>query len=523
MDSACPLVLFVRQVLSVPLHELDLLFGTLQDKVQPQLMLVVLRFHIDFHVVDELDDRGLHSDASRLNVVLGSHLVALGHEFLHDGVDLGGLDEAVFTPVLRGSFGWVHGSSSRQALALDEGVDVLIEVSPAWVPDESNLTLLVDEGADWDRSDSEVGEGSALWVLNVVVVESGHFLLVHESLLLFLVNIDAEGHSSYLTGPLLVVCSHHLLHGSHWHVAVLAPGCPEVDHHDLVLFVLELGNGDSGVLGGSLDLSEFGTDLCPAEDVQIDSAEPLDGLSYVGVGSSAPGNVFLREDTGDSELRDLLSLLVGQIHSVGVRNHWGLEVLGVSEGGVGISKGVEDFALVLSIQISPLLAVSLGSSLATSSSSSTSATSGHATLGSHAAALSGWHTSSGLEWASSSSTGSWEHGWVQTLGLSLHPDLLSDSKGLRLGKLSLGPVGRLPPDHGSHLKKSRGWSLLWSVVWGGEVLLSHSLLDLGGLLGLGTWDSSLGFLTNNVKIWVIMLGLFDVRILIFFKRLYSFF
>ena len=51
LDSASPFVLFVCQVLSVPLHELNLLLGALQDEVHSHLMSMSLRFHIDLDVV----------------------------------------------------------------------------------------------------------------------------------------------------------------------------------------------------------------------------------------------------------------------------------------------------------------------------------------------------------------------------------------------------------------------------------------------------------------------------------------
>lgn len=60
LDSAGPLILFVRQVLRVPFHELDLLLGSLQDKVDSQLMGVSLSLHIDFHVVHQLSNTLLH-------------------------------------------------------------------------------------------------------------------------------------------------------------------------------------------------------------------------------------------------------------------------------------------------------------------------------------------------------------------------------------------------------------------------------------------------------------------------------
>lgn len=129
----------------MPLHELDLLFGTLQDHVHPHLMSMSLRFHIDPHVVHQLEDAGLHSGAHGLDVVLLSHLVALGHELLHKCVDLVRINEILLiAPAGVGGDGGVHGSSSGKGLALYQVVDVLIEVSPGWVTDEGNLTLLVD-------------------------------------------------------------------------------------------------------------------------------------------------------------------------------------------------------------------------------------------------------------------------------------------------------------------------------------------------------------------------------------------
>ena len=203
LDSGDPLVLFVRHVLSVPLHELDLLFGALQDQVHPHLMSMTLRFHVNLHVVHKLEDASLHCGARGLNVVLLEHLVAFGHEFLHSLVDLFLVDEVLLvSPVRVGRGSGVNAASSDKGLSFDQVVDVLIEVSPGWVSDESNLTVLVDEGANWDCLHCEVGDGWALLVLHVVVVKFIKFLLVHELLLLLFVLIDAECYSSDLSLPL---------------------------------------------------------------------------------------------------------------------------------------------------------------------------------------------------------------------------------------------------------------------------------------------------------------------------------
>ena len=231
--------------------------------------------------------------------------------------------------------------------------------------------------------------------------------------------------------------------------------------------------------------------------------------------------MWLREASVDVELGDLLSLLVRQIHHVSVLYKWVLEVFWVFKGGISIAEAREHLALLLRIQIGPLLALaSCSHSLATSTSASsgTSSTSWHSTSGWHSSTLS-WHSS--CNWLASAHA--WEDGWVQTLSLSLHPDFLGNGKSLRLGKLALRAIGRLSPDHSSHLEKSRGWSLLGLWSYSGEVLLSNTLLDLCGLLWLASWDGSLGFLADHIQIWVIMLGFLNVGILIFFKRLYSFF
>ena len=258
LDSASPFVLFVSQVLGVPLHELNLLLGALQDEVHPHLMSMSLRFHIDLHVVNQLEDTGLHGSGRGLDVVLLSHGVALVHEVLHGGIDVSGLNEVLLvTPGgIKGGSG-VDGSPSGKSFALDEVVDVFIEVSPGWVSDEGDLALFVDEGAGWDCLDSEVGDGGAVFVLHVVVVKVGKLLFFDEFLLLLLVLINAECDSSDLALPLLGVSSHHLLDSGDGNVAILAPGSPEVDEHDLTLLGSDGGLSDSGVFRGILKLTEF--------------------------------------------------------------------------------------------------------------------------------------------------------------------------------------------------------------------------------------------------------------------------
>jgi len=215
--------------------------------------------------------------------VLLGHSVALVHEVLHGGIDVSGIDEVLLvTPggVKGGS--WVYGSPSGKGLALNQVVDVLIEVSPGWVSNEGDLTLLVDEGAGWDRLDTEVREGNAVLVLHVVVVKVGKLLFFDELLLLLLVLINAECDSSNLTFPLLGVCSHHLLDGGDGNVAILAPGSPEVDEHDLTLLGGDGGLSDSSVFRCILKFSEFLANLSPAEDVSAYGAESLESFHNVG-------------------------------------------------------------------------------------------------------------------------------------------------------------------------------------------------------------------------------------------------
>ena len=231
----------------------------------------------------QLEDAHLHGSNRGLNVVLLGHSVALVHEVLHGGIDVSGIDEVLLvTPggVKGGS--WVYGSPSGKGLALNQVVDVLIEVSPGWVSNEGDLTLLVDEGAGWDRLDTEVREGNAVLVLHVVVVKVGKLLFFDELLLLLLVLINAECDSSNLTFPLLGVCSHHLLDGGDGNVAILAPGSPEVDEHDLTLLGGDGGLSDSSVFRCILKFSEFLANLSPAEDVSAYGAESLESFHNVG-------------------------------------------------------------------------------------------------------------------------------------------------------------------------------------------------------------------------------------------------
>ena len=209
--------------------------------------------------------------------MLLSHGVALVHEVLDGGIDVSGLNEVLLvTPdgVKGGS--WVDGSPSGEGLALDQVVDVLIEVSPGWVSDEGDLTLLVDEGAGWDCLDSEVGDREAVLVLHVVVVKVSKLLFFDELLLLLLVLINAECDSSDLALPLLGVCGHHFLDGGDGNVAILAPGSPEVDEHDLTLLGSDGALSDSGIFRGILKFSKFRANLSPAEDVNVYGAESLE-------------------------------------------------------------------------------------------------------------------------------------------------------------------------------------------------------------------------------------------------------
>jgi len=215
--------------------------------------------------------------------MLLGHCVALGHEVLHSGIDVSGLNEVLLvTPDGVNGGGGVDGSPSGKSLALDQVVDVFIEVSPGWVTDEGDLTLLVDEGAGWDCLDSEVGDGEAVLVLHVVVVKVSKLLFFDELLLLLLVLIGAESDSSDLALPLLGVGSHHLLDSFNGNVAVLAPGSPEVDEHNLTLLGSDGSLSDSSVFRGILKFSEFGTDLSPAEDVDVYGAESLECFHNVG-------------------------------------------------------------------------------------------------------------------------------------------------------------------------------------------------------------------------------------------------
>lgn len=364
--------------------------------------------------------------------MLLGHLVALGHELLDEWVDLSWLNDSFLTPVLGEGFGGVNASLSGNFLSLDQVVNVLIESSPAWVPDESNLALLVDEDAKWDCLETEVGDRVAVWVLNVVVLDVFKSLLLDESLHLGLIGIDAEPDCSDLAVPLLAVCGHHLLSGRDGDMAVLAPGCPQLDQHDFIGLVADGAGGDFSSLRGSLDKAHFLTNLCSTENVGVD-VKTLDGFLNVDNRSFALISLVVWEDSDNIELGDLLSFLVGQIHNVSVRYHWALEVFWVIDVIVSISKAGKDFALLLRIQISPLSSSSCLLSLATSASAST-------TTGS------GWHASatSGTRWHSSctclSSALSWKHGWVQSLGKSLHPDLSCNCKSLGLRELSLWTV-----------------------------------------------------------------------------------
>ena len=105
------------------------------------------------------------------------------------------------------------------------------------------------------------------------MVKVGKLLLFDEFLLLLLVLINAECDSSDLALPLLGVSGHHLLDSRDGNVAILAPGSPEVDEHDLTLLGSDGALSDSGIFRGILKFSKFRANLSPAEDVNVHGAE----------------------------------------------------------------------------------------------------------------------------------------------------------------------------------------------------------------------------------------------------------
>jgi hypothetical protein len=89
------------------------------------------------------------------------------------------------------------------------------------------------------------------------VVKVSKLLFFDELLLLLLVLIGAECDGTYFALPLLRVSGHHLLDSFNGNVAVLAPGSPEVDEHNLTLLGSDGALSDSSVFRGILKFSEF--------------------------------------------------------------------------------------------------------------------------------------------------------------------------------------------------------------------------------------------------------------------------
>ena len=152
--------------------------------------------------------------------------------------------------------------------------------------DESNLALFVNEGAVWNLLDSKVGDGLAVLVLHVVVLDVVQSLFLNECLGFFLVLINIETNGTNVLAPFGFVCSHHLLSCLHGNVAGFAPGCPELKQDDLVRLMADGECGKFLNFRGALDKAHFLVNFSSAEDVNINRTEPLNGLSNFDIGIS---------------------------------------------------------------------------------------------------------------------------------------------------------------------------------------------------------------------------------------------
>ena len=301
--------------------------------------------------------------------------------------------------------------------------------------DESNLALLVNEGAEGDSLNSEVLDGKAVLVPNVIVVDIRKSLLLDESIHLGLVSIDAEADSSDLSGPLGLVRFNHHLHGSDVNLGLLAHGSPHANQHNFVSFMVDGAGGDFIGFRGSLNEAHFLTDLSSAENLGL-TCKALGSFPDVDHRRFAVVLLVVRENSVNVELGDLRSFLGGQIQNIGVCYHWVLEFFRVIDGCIGISKAAKELLLLLRIQISPS---SSGTWLSLATSASASTTTGTTTSSSwHASATSGSHWHASCTCLPSALT--LAHDWVQTLSQSLLPDLSRNLEGLFLRELSLWTV-----------------------------------------------------------------------------------
>lgn len=151
-----------------------------------------------------------------------------------------------------------------------------MQLSIAWVTEECNLPLLIDQGAVGNFLDSEVKGCFAVCVCFEIVVFKVTIATLGDRLfLLFNVLVYAEGDDTHFASPFVFLKSHEFFQCSHRSGAVLAPGGPEGKQNDLAVVVADLKRAWLAEFGKILELSCRLANIGLAEDIVFDSGYSL--------------------------------------------------------------------------------------------------------------------------------------------------------------------------------------------------------------------------------------------------------
>ena len=152
-------------------------------------------------------------------------------------VDLG---STFFPFAIFGSFER-YTASALDWSSLDEGLDIFIQSSEAWMTQGRNFPFLIDEDTERSLFCVEVEMQPAISILDVVVLEACVASFSDSSLLLRLVSVQAEGEEPDIARPFGLVFIYDFLELIHVFHAEFAGRGPKRDHYHLVFLKADVG------------------------------------------------------------------------------------------------------------------------------------------------------------------------------------------------------------------------------------------------------------------------------------------